>query len=91
LHSRVTLHHQLLWLQRLTAFGILKIFTRKEHVKLIRIAADLLCTAGEVSGIPSPVIKPASLYHKIGFKWYKSGKFDLDLFSKFDLAVVSEA
>ncbi|XP_060676382.1 TPR repeat-containing protein ZIP4-like isoform X2 [Ziziphus jujuba] len=72
----------------------------EEHAKLRHIAADLLAVAGGVSGVPSPVIKSASFYHKTGLIWHELRNFDLastcfekatDLVSNFDLNTITDA
>lgn len=73
--------------------------TAEDHAKLRHLAADLLCVAADVTGVPSPVIKSASFYYKTGSIWHNLRKFDLasicferatDLVSKVDLASVSD-
>lgn len=74
--------------------------TAEEHAKLRHVAADLLAVAGGVSGVPSPVIKSASFYHKTGLVWQELRSFDLastcferatDLVSNIDLSTISDA
>ncbi|GAB4841530.1 hypothetical protein Ancab_022245 [Ancistrocladus abbreviatus] len=55
-----------------------------EHVDLRQVSADLLSIAGDVAGVPSPLMKTASFYYKTGLLWQEMKKFDLasDCFEK---------
>ncbi|XP_058101920.1 TPR repeat-containing protein ZIP4 isoform X2 [Magnolia sinica] len=71
----------------------------EEQANLRQIAADLLCFAGNVAGVPSPAFKSASFYYKTGLIWHGLKKFDLaancfdratDLMSKIEIESVSD-
>ncbi|KAM1031573.1 hypothetical protein ACFX2C_035342 [Malus domestica] len=71
----------------------------EDHAKLRHVAADLLFISGDVSGVPSPVIKSASFYLKTGLIWHDLRSFDLasscferatDIVSKIDIEKVSD-
>ncbi|KAM1346009.1 hypothetical protein FF1_035320 [Malus domestica] len=71
----------------------------EDHAKLRHVAADLLFISGDVSGVPSPVIKSASFYLKTGLIWHDLRSFDLasscferatDIVSKIDIDKVSD-
>ncbi|CAN0900055.1 TPR repeat-containing protein ZIP4 [Linum grandiflorum] len=47
------------------------------QAKLRHVAADMLHLAGDVEGVPSPVIKCASFYQKTGVIWHDLGKLNL--------------
>ncbi|CAI0390547.1 unnamed protein product [Linum tenue] len=72
----------------------------EHHAKLRHVAADMLCLAKEVDGVPSPEIKCASFYQKTGVIWHDLGKFDLasacletatEIVAKIDLSRVSDS
>ena len=71
----------------------------KGHVELRHCAADMLAIAGDVSGVPSSVMKTASFYYKTGLIWHDMRKFDLanecyekatELVSKVDIDSISD-
>ncbi|KAI4354097.1 hypothetical protein L6164_002996 [Bauhinia variegata] len=73
--------------------------TAEDHAKLRHLAADLLYLAGDATGIPSPAIKSASFYLKVGSIWHNLRKFELastcfekatDILSKLDLSSISD-
>ncbi|XP_065876592.1 TPR repeat-containing protein ZIP4 [Euphorbia lathyris] len=72
----------------------------QQHATLRHIASDLLALASDVVGVPSPVIKSASFYHKTGLIWHDLRKFDIastcferatDIISKIDIAGISDS
>ncbi|KAK9747794.1 hypothetical protein RND81_02G015000 [Saponaria officinalis] len=71
----------------------------KEHVELRHAAADILCVAGDVAGVPSPALKAASFYYKTGLIYHEMKEFEFasncfekatDLSSKVEIESISD-